>query len=145
MNFDDLGERLVAGMPDGLVLADATGVIRLWNDGAERIFGFARSEAIGRSLDIIIPENLRARHWAGFHQTMRTGRTKYGAGDLLSVPATRKDGQRISVQFSILPLARPDGGLEGIAAIMRDVSAEYEARKKLQSDLEACRRQLLEN
>lgn len=137
MNLDGLGNMLVRAMPDALIVADAEGIIRLWNDGAERIFGYTPSEAIGRSLDLITPENLRARHWAGYRETMQTGRTKYGAGDLLSVPAIRKDGRRISIQFSILPLPGEAGRLDGVAAIMRDVTAEFEERKELKKALGA--------
>jgi PAS domain S-box-containing protein len=72
--------RLVSAMPDAIVYADAEGVIRFWNSGATRIFGFAEAEAIGQSLDIIIPERLRARHWEGFRATMQTGRSRYGEG-----------------------------------------------------------------
>lgn len=132
---DELGRLLVDAMPDALIVADAEGRIRHWNTGAERIFGFSRGEAIGRSLDIITPEQLRARHWAGYRKTMETGRTRYGAGDLLSVPALRKDGRRVSIQFSILPLPDGHGGLAGIAAIMRDVTAEFEERKRLRAEL----------
>ena len=135
MNLESLGSRLVEHMPDALIVADAEGIIRFWNTGAERIFGFASGEAIGRSLDLITPENLRARHWAGYRRTMQTGETRYGAGDLLSVPAIRKDGRRISVQFSILPLKAAGGGLDGIAAIMRDVTADFEERKLLRQEL----------
>jgi PAS domain S-box-containing protein len=140
MDLTSLGERLVQGMPEALVVADAEGLIRFWNAGAERIFGFTRDEALGQSLDIITPERLRARHWTGFRRTMETGETKYGAGDLLSVPAIRKDGARISIQFSILPIAGPDGRLQGIAAIMRDITADFETRKALQRELDAYRR-----
>jgi PAS domain S-box-containing protein len=140
MRLDDLGDRLVAGMADALVVADAQGVVRFWNAGAERIFGFAAAEALGRSLDIIMPENLRRRHWDGYERTMRTGETRYGAGELLSVPGLRKDGARISVQFSILPLPDPAGGLLGIAAVMRDVTEDFEARKRLRRELDDCRR-----
>lgn len=143
MNLDELGARLVAGMPDALVVADSGGVIRFWNAAAERIFGFPTNEALGRSLDIITPERLRARHWAGFHQTMRTGQTRYGSGDLLSVPAVRKDGRQISVRFSILPIEAPGGGLGGIAAIMRDVTDDFESRKELERELKACRGELV--
>jgi PAS domain S-box-containing protein len=135
MKIEELGRRLVEDMPDALIVADADGLIRFWNGGAERIFGFASAEAIGRSLDLITPENLRARHWAGYRRTMQTGETRYGAGDLLSVPAIRKDGRRISVQFSILPLKAAGGGLDGIAAIMRDVTADFEERKRLRQEL----------
>jgi PAS domain S-box-containing protein len=135
MNLDDFGRRLVEDMPDALIVADADGIVRFWNAGAERIFGFAAAEAVGQSLDLITPENVRARHWAGYRRTMQTGETKYGAGDLLSVPAIRKDGGRISVQFSILPLKAAGGGLDGIAAIMRDVTADFEERKRLKQEL----------
>lgn len=91
-------------MPDALVVSDRDGIIRVWNHGAERIFGFSEQEALGQSLDIITPERLRKRHWQGYETTMKTGKTKYGAGELLAVPAIRKDGAQISVQFSIMPI-----------------------------------------
>lgn len=103
--------------------------------GAERIFGFAEGEALGQSLDIITPERLRERHWNGYEATMRTGQTKYGAGDLLSVPAIRRDGAQISIQFSIVPLRGEDGDLQAGAAIMRDVTEDFEERKRLQRAL----------
>lgn len=128
-------ERLVSGMPDAIVYADAEGVIRLWNRGAARIFGFAEEEALGRSLDIIIPERLRERHWHGFRETMRTGESRYGDGQILSVPAMRKDGARISVEFTIVPFTDDSGRMIGIAAVMRDGTARFE-------ELRALRRQL---
>lgn len=130
-----LGLRLVAEMPDALVVSDSQGIIRVWNAGAERIFGYPADEALGASLDIITPERLRARHWHGYDETMRTGRTRYGGGDLLSVPAIRKDGSAISVQFSILPLAAADGGLAGVAAIMRDVTGDFAERKAMRAEI----------
>jgi len=128
---DTFARTLIEQMPDALVVSDRAGLITLWNAGAERIFGFTAAEAIGASLDIITPESLRARHWQGYDQTMASGQTRYGAGDLLSVPALRKDGSRISVQFSITPIRGTDGQLEAIAAIMRDVTAEFEERRRL--------------
>lgn len=140
MNIEDLGRQLATDMPDALVVADAKGLIQVWNAGAERIFGFPAREAIGQSLDIITPEAQRSRHWAGYEKTMKTGKTRYGAGDLLAVPALHKDGHRISIQFSILPIKAPGGGLEAIAAIMRDVTEEFEERKRLRRELAACRK-----
>ncbi|OWU85926.1 PAS sensor protein [Oceanicola sp. 22II-s10i] len=131
MNIEDLAPEICAAMPDALVVSDREGVIRVWNAGAERIFGFAASEAIGATLDIITPERLRARHWEGYDHTIATGQTHYGAGDLLSVPALRKDGAQISVQFSIFPLLDGDGGIAAIGAVMRDVTADFEERKRL--------------
>jgi PAS domain S-box-containing protein len=128
-------ERLVSGMSDAIVYADAEGVIRVWNRGATRVFGFAEAEAVGRSLDIIIPENLRERHWQGYRATMRTGQSRYGDGQILSVPAVRKDGTRVSVEFTIVPFSDDAGRMIGIAAIMRDATARFE-------ELRALRRQL---
>src|SRR6516164_1093481 len=119
----EFAERLISGMSDAIVYADAEGVIRVWNRGATRIFGFAEAEALGRSLDIIIPENLRERHWQGYRATMRTGKTRYGDGQILSVPAMCKDGARISVEFTIVPFSDDSGQMVGIAAIMRDTTA----------------------
>src|ERR1700760_2957884 len=96
-------DTLIANMPDAVVYSDRDGTIRYWNGGAARLFGHAVEEAVGQNLDLIIPEWLRARHWHGYHETMRTGRTRYGDGQLLSVPAVRKDGRRISVAFTIVP------------------------------------------
>lgn len=131
MDFDKLARKILEGMPDALLVSDRGGNITFWNAGAERIFGFSEKEALGQSLDIITPERLRTRHWAGYNETMLSGKTKYGAGDLLSVPAIRKDGAQISVQFSILPLHDDAGVLTEIAAIMRDVTADFEERRKL--------------
>ena len=121
--------------PDAIVYADAAGVIAFWNKGAERIFGFSEAEAMGKSLDIIIPENLRKRHWDGFAETMRTGKTRYGAGDVLAVPALRKDGARISVEFTVLPFLDGRGRILGIAAILRDVTKRFEEVKALRREL----------
>ncbi|MBV9249420.1 MAG: PAS domain-containing protein [Acetobacteraceae bacterium] len=130
-------ERIIAGMSDAIVFADAAGVIRFWNRGAARIFGFIDAEAVGQSLDIIIPANLRERHWNGYHHTMQTGRTRYGDGDILSVPALRKDGARISVEFTIVPFTDDAGRMIGIAAIMRDTTARFEELRSLRRQVAA--------
>jgi len=130
-------DRLVSGMSDAIIYADAEGVIRRWNRGAVRIFGFAEAEALGRSLDIIIPENLRERHWQGYRATMRTGQSRYGDGQLLSVPAVRKDGARISVEFTIVPFTDDSGQMVGIAAIIRDTTARFEELRALRRQLAA--------
>jgi PAS domain S-box-containing protein len=128
---------LVREMPDAVIYADGEGVIRFWNAGAERIFGFTAAEALGQSLDIIIPESLRARHWAGFDETMRTGKSRYGAGDVLAVPALRKDGTRISIEFTVLPFHDASGRMLGIAAVLRDVTTRFEQMKELRRQIAA--------
>ena len=133
--IDRFYRTLAREAPDAIIYADAAGMIAFWNKGAERIFGFSEAEAIGKSLDIIIPENLRKRHWDGFAQTVRTGKTRYGGGDLLAVPALRKDGARISIEFTILPFFDRAGRILGIAAILRDVSKRFEEIKALRNEL----------
>ena len=133
MSFD--ADQFARDAADAIVYADAAGVIRFWNAGAARIFGFDAADAIGQSLDIIIPANLRQRHWDGYNATMQTGRTHYGTGDLLAVPALRKDGTRISVEFTIMPFHDAAGRMVGIAAIMRDVTKRFEEIKALRAEL----------
>jgi PAS domain S-box-containing protein len=120
---------------DAIIAADRDGIICFWNPGAERMFGHVSGEAIGRSLDLIIPERLRQRHWDGFRQTMETGRSRYGEGDLLSVPALRKDGTTISVEFTIVLLKSEPVGVRGIVAIMRDVTQRFEEMRQLRRKL----------
>jgi PAS domain S-box-containing protein len=112
----------------------ATGSSRIGIPGAERIFGYSASEAVGRSLDLIVPERLRKRHSAGYGRVMETGKSRYGESDLLSVPAIRKDGATISVEFTVV-LLRSAGRIIGITAIMRDVTARFNELRALKKRL----------
>ncbi len=132
-----VADGILAAAADAVVGTDDQGIIRLWNPGAERIFGHPAGEALGRSLDLIIPERLRARHWQGFHEVMRTGKSRYEEGDLLSVPGIRKDGQGISLEFTIVPLQDAAGRITGMAAVMRDVTARFLEIKRLKQQLAA--------
>lgn len=137
---DQFASTLLTHMPDAVVYADAEGIIQFWNQGATRIFGFSATDALGASLDIIIPVSLRERHWQGYRETMRTGVTRYGEGQLLSVPALCKDGRRISVEFTIVPFTDAQGRMIGIASIMRDATARFEETRALRkriAELEA--------
>lgn len=134
--FSDLLTRsLLSTRSDAIVVADCDGVIRFWNPGAERIFGHTRDDAIGCSLDLIIPERLRERHWHGYRHTVATGESRYGEGDVLSVPALRKDGATISVEFTILPLRDESGAMVGMAAVLRDVTERFDELRKLRRQL----------
>jgi PAS domain S-box-containing protein len=128
---------ILTASADAIVAADRDGTIRLWSPGAERIFGHRSEAAIGQSLDLIIPEGLRARHWAGYRQVVETGESRYGEGDLLSVPGLHKDGRRISLEFTIVPLHGDDGHIAGMAAVMRDVTARFEEMRELKRKLAA--------
>jgi PAS domain S-box-containing protein len=131
----ELAAALLSSAGDAIVAADAEGIIRFWNPGAERMFGHTAAEAIGRSLDMIIPERLRERHWQGYGEVMKTGRSRYGAGDLLAVPGIRKDGTRISLEFAIVPLRGPDGRLQALTAVLRDVTAQFEELRELRQEV----------
>ena len=121
--------------PEAIIAADRDGVIGFCNAAAERIFGFTEEHALGQTLDLIIPERLRARHWAGWRQVMASGHSRYGAGDLLAVPAVRQDGATISVEFTVQPLLDAKAELIGIAAILRDVTARFQETRELQRRL----------
>jgi len=129
-----IAEAVLSARADAIVAADSDGVIRFWNPGAERIFGHTRDEALGRSLDLIIPERLRQRHWQGYRKVMATGQSRYGESDVLAVPALRKDGAAISVEFTIVPL-QEGGRLIAVVAIMRDVSKRFQETRALKHKL----------
>jgi len=130
-----VADAILSAAAEAVVATDRDGIIRVWNPGAERIFGYHADEALGQSLDLIIPERLRARHWEGFQRVMTTGESYYGAGDLLSVPGIGKDGQRISLEFTIVPLKDGQGQMHGLAAIMRDVTSRFEEIRSLKQKL----------
>ncbi len=134
-----LCRRIVAEAPDAIIFADREGTIRLWNAGAEAIFGYRADEVVGQTLDLIIPEKQRARHWEGYRTVMATGVTRYGR-ELLRVPALRKDRTRISVEFSILLPRDAAGEILGAAAILRDVTERWEQDRALRQRLAALER-----
>jgi PAS domain S-box-containing protein len=131
-----LCQQIVDNAGDAVIFGDAESKVRLWNAGAERIFGFRADEIVGKSMDLIIPENLRERHWEGYDQTMKTGRTQYSR-NLLAVPAIRKGGTRISIEFTIVLIRNDDGTLLGPAAILREVTARWNQDKELRKRLAA--------
>src|SRR5580700_11490243 len=127
-------EQLVEVIGDAVVVADASGAINLWNPAAERMFGFTQSEALGNSLDLIIPERLRGRHWDGYHKTMATGETRYG-NDVLRVPAVHKDGRSLSIAFTVALLHSPQNALTGIVAVIRDETSRFQEDRLLRKRL----------
>lgn len=126
--------QLVAAIGDAIVIADPQGAITLWNPAAERLFGYTASEALGQSLDLIIPERLRARHWQGYDTTMATGTTRYGS-ELLKVPAVGKDGKAMSIAFTVALLKDGNGAVSGIVAVIRDETARFQEERALRKRL----------
>lgn len=135
---EEIGDGILDSAADAVVASNRDGMIVLWNAGAERVFGFTEAEALGQSLDIIIPEPFRARHWEGYSETVASGRSRYGAGDLLAVPGLTKDGRRISLEFTIVLLKEGgDGKVRGMVAVIRDVTKRFEETKALKKQLAA--------
>lgn len=131
---DSTAERIVADALDAIIYAGHDGTIRLWNHGAEVMFGWSAQEAEGKSLDIIIPEKHRPAHWRGWDRVMASGETKYGS-DPLSVPGIRKDGSTLSLDFTIVMLTDEGGEVEGVAAILRDVSKRWQETRELRRQI----------
>ena len=134
-----LCEHIVDHAQDAIIFADHEGIIRLWNAGAETLFGYSATEALGHSLDLIIPDRLRARHWAGYRRVIATGSTHYDRR-LLAVPARRKDGTHISLEFTVIIVQDPPGEVRGIAAVLRDVTERWQRDKAMQARLAAFER-----
>ena len=127
----------VAHAPDAVVIVDAAGTVCYWNDGAAHIFGYGPDEMVGSTLDAIIPERLRQRHDEGFHAAMARGSTRYGAADLLAVPARHADGRTVSIEFSVVLLETDDGSVGHVAAILRDVTERRAREQELQRRIQA--------
>jgi PAS domain S-box-containing protein len=131
-NLERIAVRIVEGAADAVLFTDRNGVIRLWNAGAERIFGWTAAEAVGKSMDLIIPDRLRPRHWQSWDRVMETGQTRY-ATEVLAVPALRKDGAPLSIEFTIQLVRDEEGRILGPAAIVRDVTARFQREKELRA------------
>jgi PAS domain S-box-containing protein len=110
---------LVEQAPDAMIFADRDGTIRVWNESAAALFGYAPDEAIGRSLDIIIPEHLRRAHWEGFHQAIARGHTKLGR-QALKTRATPKTGQKLYVTLAFAVIKDREGNVMGAIATARE-------------------------
>ena len=127
-------KQLVNAVGDAVIVCDASGAITFWNPAAERVFGFAEKEALGQSLDLIIPERQRQRHWDGYDKTMQTGQTRYG-NDVLRVPALHKDGRALSIAFTVALLYSAEKTVTAIIAIIRDETARFNEERSLRKRL----------
>lgn len=127
-------KQLVEALADALIVADPSVAIRFWNPAAERLFGFTEAEALGNSLDLIVPERFRERHWAGYNRTMATGQSRY-AHDVLRVPAVHKDGRPLSIAFTVGLLYGPQGNVTAILAVIRDETTRFAEDRNLRKRL----------
>jgi PAS domain S-box-containing protein len=132
-------DAVLAAIGDALIVSDAAGNVVLWNAGAERLFGWTEAEAMGRRMDMIIPERLRQRHWEGYDKSMATGQTRY-AHDVLRVPAVDKSGRALSIAFTVFMLFSPDGKVSACGSVIRDETdrfAQDRTLRKRVAELEA--------
>ena len=127
-------EAFAQAAADAIIAAGPDGTIIFWNSAAQRIFGFTADEALGQSLDLIIPERFRTRHWEGYRRVMSTGKTKYQS-EVLRVPAQHRDGKALSIAFTVTLLDTPDGSGRLIAAIVRDETARWNEERELRKRL----------
>ena len=127
-------EQFVLAAGDAIIAADTGGSIVLWNPAAERIFGYTANEPLGQSLDLIIPERFRGRHWEGYSQVMETGQTRYST-EVLRVPAVHKDGRTLSIAFTVALLDAPDTKARVIAATIRDETTRWNEERALRKRL----------
>jgi PAS domain S-box-containing protein len=99
----ELFRLIVEEAPDGIIFADREGVVQVWNNAAADLFGYLPEEAVGRTLDIIIPEHLRRAHWEGFSKAVASGDTEHGRR-ALKTRATHKAGRKlyVSLAFSVV-------------------------------------------
>ena len=128
-------ESFIQAAGDAIIAVGKDGKIILWNPAAQRVFGFTAADAVGQSLDLIIPERFRERHWSGFHQVMLTGQTRYGA-DVLRVPALHKDGRALSIAFTVA-LVDSENDSRTIVAIVRDETQRWNEERELRRRLAA--------
>lgn len=129
-------KKIIDASQDAIIMADKNGILRLWNDGAQSIFGYSADEAVGKTLDLIIPDRFRERHWIGYTEVIATSVTKYSKS-MLAVPALRKDGTRISIEFTLTLLGDGNGSLQGVAAIIRDVTTRRNEENEIKEKLAA--------
>jgi PAS domain S-box-containing protein len=131
-----LCQHIVENTQEAIIFADREGIIRLWNTGAETIFGYRAAEAVGQSLELIIPERLREQHRQGYRRAMATGVTLYDR-KLLAVPARRKDGARISLEFTVVLVREATGDMLGVAALIRDVTERWQREQSMRAHMAA--------
>lgn len=128
-------KQLIEAVSDAIIVCNASGDITLWNPAAERMFGFTESEALGQSLNLIIPERQRQRHWNGYHKTMHTGQTRYG-NEVLQVPALHKNGSTLSIAFTVAMMYSAEKTVTAIVAVIRNETSRRKEEQNLRQRLE---------
>ena len=128
--------RIVEVSSEAIIFADREGLIRLWNRGAELIFGYKSADVDGRSLEIIIPEHVRRAHWDGYRDSVATGHTKH-ADRVLTTRSMHKNGERRYIDLSFGLVKDANGFVLGAFAVGRDCTARYLAEREAKARIAA--------
>jgi PAS domain S-box-containing protein len=123
-----LADRILEQTTDALIYADSEGTIRRWNPAAAALFGFGVHEAVGHSIDLIIPEHLRAAHWHGFNKAVAAGTTRL-AGRPSLTRAVHKSGAKLYVEMTFALVKDDDGRVIGSVAIARNATERVERER----------------
>jgi PAS domain S-box-containing protein len=136
-----LSQLIVTAAPIGIVFANRGGIIELWNPAAEAVFGYNSEEAVGQSLDLIIPKDLREAHWRGYRAAMTSGQTKY-SGQMLATRSRHKDGRKIYVELAFGIIKSDSEQILGALALARDITRRYTEEKSIRERMIELERQL---
>jgi PAS domain S-box-containing protein len=126
---------------EAVIFADRDGRIGLWNRAAEALFGFSAAEAIGASLDLIVPERFRVAHWNGFRKAIESGRTQHG-GEVRTTRSLHKDGRKLYVELSFGLVKTPAGEVAGSLAIGRCGNERFAKDAELRARIAALESEL---
>jgi len=125
---------IIQGMSDALIFSDREGITRVWNPGAEALFGFTAEEAVGQSIDLIIPEAMREMHWKGYHRAVSEGKTRYGRRSMVTRALT-KNGETVYVDISFALVFHEDGSVAGSVAVASDANERYLKEREMKKRL----------
>jgi PAS domain S-box-containing protein len=128
-----LDARILDDVADSLIYADRSGTIARWNRASTKLFGFSAEEALGRNLDLIIPEHLRAAHWKGFDAALASGIMKLEGRPTLT-RAIHKSGRKLYIEMTFALVRSVNGDVLGSVAMARDVTERVERERAARRD-----------
>jgi len=134
LTLESTAASILRCMPEALIFCDLEGIIRVWNGGAEKVFGWPAAEAVGQNLDLIIPERMRKAHWDGFNQAIERGGVKPGRTAMIT-RSLHKSGEFIYVDMSFEMVKDAQGQMLGSMAVARDATARFTEEKALRKQL----------
>ncbi len=134
LTLESTAVQILRSMPEALILCDLDGIIRVWNHGAEKIFGWTAAETIGQSLEMIIPERMRKAHWDGFQQALARGGIKPGRTSMIT-RSLHKSEEFIYIDMSFEMVHDEAGQMLGSLAVVRDATKRFNEEKALRKQL----------